>query len=132
MDIKIKITILIGFVLCILVIPAITVGSADFMSVDAMYKTTTLGCNTTYLITIENIWDETDTYDLSVINNNNASLAVLSQYNITIEAGQNAIITLTFADNDTIGPYYINVNATSQTDVDKTDEIETITAVVED
>jgi len=132
MNIRIKFTILIGFVLCILGITSLSVGSAGFLTVDTIYQTTILGYNTTYQITIENIRDETDNYDLNVININNASLAVLSQYNITIEAGQHTNITLTVADNDTIGPYYINVNATSQSNPDLTDEIETITAVIED
>lgn len=132
MDKKLKIIVLIGFVLCILVIPGITLGSTDFLTVDTMYHDTAIGYNATYLITIENIWDETDTYDLRIINIDNASLAVLSQYNITLEAGQHANITLTVADHDTIGPYYINVNATSQSNPGLTDEVETITAVIED
>jgi len=131
MEKKTIIAALIGLILCFVIIPAITVGSADFLAVNTTYQTTILGCNATYIITIENVGDETDTFDLAVINIDNASLAVLSQYSITINKGQSADITLNVTDSNTEGPYYVNVTATSQTDA-LTDVVNTITAVVED
>ena len=51
---------------------------------------------------------------------------------MTLDPGASANVTLSVADSDTVGPYYVNVDATSQTDSGVTDEIETVTAVVEE
>ena len=118
-------------VLCAIAISAINAGSDGFLTADTTYQTVALGCNATYLLTIENTGDGTDTYDLTLTNVDGAGLAVLSQNSVTLDAGQSANITLYVADGDTVGPYYVNVNATSQTDSGVDDEIETVTAVVE-
>ena len=119
-------------VLCVIAISAINAGPGGFLTVHTTDQITTLGCNATYLFTIENIGDGTDTYNLTLTNVDGAGLAVLSQYNVTLDARQSTNITLSVADIDTVGPYYIIVNATSQTDSGMTDEIETVTAVVEE
>ena len=132
MDTKLKIAVLAGALLCTLIIPAITVSSGDLLTVDPEYQTTTLGCNATYLVTIENQGGETNTYDLALTNIDDATLAALSLYSVTLDPGERANVTLSVADSDTVGPYYVNMNATSQTDSEVTDEIETVTAVVEE
>jgi uncharacterized membrane protein len=131
MDTKVKIAALIGLAFCVLMIPAITVGSGDFLAVNETYQIAALGCNATYLVTIGNAGDETDTYDLTLTNVDGAGLAVLSKYSVALDAGQSTNITLSVADSDTVGPYYVNVNVTSRNDSGVTDEIETVTAVVE-
>ena len=118
-------------VLCAIAISAIA-GPGGFLTADTTCQITTLGCNATYLLTIENTGDGTDTYNLTVTNIDNASLAVLSKYSVTLDTGQSTNITLSVADSETVGPYNIIVNATSQTDSGVTDEIEVITAVVEE
>lgn len=131
MDTKVKIAALIGLAFCVLMIPAITGGSGNFLAVNETYQIVTLGCNATYLVTVENAGDETDTYDLTLTNVDGAGLAVLSKYSVALDAGQSANITLSVADSDTVGPYYVNVNVTSRNDSGVT-EIETVTAVVEE
>ena len=119
-------------VLCVIAISAINAGPGGFLTVNTTDQITTLGCNATYLLTIENTGDGTDTYNLTVTNMDNANLAVLSQYSVTLDAGQSTNVTMSVADSDTVGPYYVTVNATSQIDIGITDKIEVITAVVEE
>jgi uncharacterized membrane protein len=119
-------------VLSAIAISAINAGSDGFLTADTTYQIAALGCNATYLVTIENTGDETDTYDMTLTNVDGAGLAVLSKYSVTLDAGQSTNITLSVADSDTVGPYYVNVNATSRNDSGVTDEIETVTAVVEE
>jgi hypothetical protein len=119
-------------VLCAIAIPAIIAGPDGFITADTTSQITVLGCNATYLITIENTGYETDTYDLTTTNIDNASVAVLNQSIITLDAGCSGNVTLNVTDDDIIGPYCVVVNATSQTNAEVTDEIEIITAVVEE
>ncbi len=120
-------------ILCAVAIPVIIgiVGNDDFVTVNTITQTTFLGRNATYLITIENIGNETDTFSLTAINTDNASIAVLSQTEITIDSGQSGTAILNVTDDLVAGPYYVLVNATSQT-IGLTDEVETTTAVVEE
>ena len=119
-------------ILCAIAISAINAGSDGFLTADTTYQIAALGCNATYLVTIENTRDETDTYDLTLTNIDGATLAVLDRYSVTLDPGASANVTLSVADSDTVGPYYVNVDATSQTDSGVTDEIETVTAVAEE
>jgi hypothetical protein len=119
-------------VLCAIAIPAIIAGHDGFITADTTSQITVLGCNATYLITIENTRYETDTYDLTTTNIDNASVVVLNQSAITLDAGCRGNVTLNITDDDIIGPYCVVVNATSQTNAGVTDEIEIITAVVEE
>ena len=114
-------------------IPAIIgeFASDDFLTVNTITQTTTLGSNATYLITIKNIGNETDTFNLSAINPDNASVASLSQSEITLDAGQSGTVILNVTDDLITGPYSVLVNATSQT-TGLSEEVETITAVVEE
>ena len=119
-------------IVCAIAVPAI-IGEAppeDFVTANTTSQVTSLGSNATYLITIENTGNETDTYNLTAINVDNASVAVLNQSVITLVAGQSGNVSLNVTDTEIIGPYSVMVNATSQAGV--TDEVETITAVVED
>ena len=106
-------------------------GNGDFLTVNTITQTTLLGSNATYLITIENIGDETDTFSLRVINMDNASIAVLNQTEIILDPGQSGDVILNVTDDLITGPYYVLVNVTSQT-IGLTDEVETTTAVIEE
>jgi len=119
-------------VLCTIVIPAIIAGPDGFLTANTTSQITVLGCNATYLIAIANIGDETDTYNLTTTNIDNASVVVLNRSAITLDAGCSGNVTLNVTDDDIIGPYCVVVNATSHTNAEVTDEIEIITAVVEE
>jgi len=120
-------------ILCAVTMPVIIgiIGHEDFITVNTITQTTTLGSNATYLITIKNIGNETDAYNLTAINIDNASVASLSQSKITLDAGQSGNAVLNVTDELVTGPYSVLVNATSQT-TGLNDEVETITAVVEE
>ncbi len=90
-----------------------------------------MGNNASYQITIKNIGDETDTFSLAAINADNASVAVLSQTEMILDSGQSGDVILNVTDDFVTGPYCVLVNATSQT-TGMADEVETITAVVEE
>ena len=118
--------------MCAIAIPAIIAGPDGFITADTTSQITVLGCNATYLLTIENPGDETDTYNLTTTNIDNASVVVLNQSAITLDAGCSGNVILNVTDDDIIGPYCVIVNATSQTNAEVTDGIEIITAVVEE
>jgi hypothetical protein len=118
--------------LCAMAIPAIIAGADGFLTANTTSRITVLGCNATYLITIENTGAETDTYNLTTTNIDNASIVALNRSVITLDAGCSGNVTLNVTDDDIIGPYCVIVNATSQTNAEVTDGIETITAVVEE
>ena len=119
-------------VLCAIAIPATIAGPDGFLTADTTSQIAVMGCNATYLLTIENIGDETDTYNLTITNIDNASVVVLNQSAITIDAGCSGNVTLNVTDDDVMGPYSAIVNATSLANGEVTDEIEVITAVVEE
>lgn len=119
-------------VLCAITIPAIIAGPDGFITADTTSQITVLGCNATYRLTIENTGSETDTYNLTTTNIDNASVVVLNQSAITLDAGCSGNVILNVTDDDIIGPYCVIVNATSRTNAEVTDEIEIITAVVEE
>ena len=118
-------------VLCVIAVSAITTGTG-FLTADTTSQITILGHNATYLITIKNTGNEADTYNLTATNIDSASVAALNQSAITLDAGCSGNVTLNVTDDDIIGPYCVIVNATSHTNVLVTDEIEIITAVVEE
>ena len=122
-------------VVCAIAIPAIIAEftSDDFVTINTITQTTTLGSNATYLITIKNMenGNETNTFSLTAINMDDASVAVLSQTEIILDPGQSGTVILNVTDDLVIGPYYVLVNATSQA-TGMTDGVETITAVVEE
>jgi len=107
------------------------IGQEDFIAVNTITQTTTLGSNATYLFTIKNTGNETDTFILTAINPDNASVASLSQSIITLDPGQSGTVILNVTDDLITGPYSVLVNATSQT-TGLSEEVETITAVVEE
>ena len=118
--------------LCTIAIPAIIAGPDGFLTADITSQIAVMGCNATYLLTIENIGDETDTYNLTITNIDNASVVMLNRSTITIDAGCSGNVTLNVTDNDVMGPYSAIVNVTSLTNEEVTDEIEVLTAVVEE
>jgi len=119
-------------VLCVIAISAIIAVPDGFLTANATSQITVMGCNATYLITIENTGYETDTYDLTTTNIDDAGVVVLNRSAITLDAGCNGNVTLNVTDDDIIGPYCVVVNATSQTNAEVTDEIEIVTAVIEE
>ena len=116
---------------CAIAIPAIT-ADTGFLTANTTSQITVLGCNATYLITIENTGDETDAYNLTTTNIDNASVVVLNRSAITLDAGCSGNVTLNVTDEAIIGPYCVVVNATSRTNAEVTDELEIVTAVVEE
>ncbi len=122
-------------IVCAAAIPAIVaeITSEDFVTINTITQTTALGSNATYLITIKNTdtGNETNTFSLTAINMDDASVAVLSQTEIILDSGQSGNVILNVTDDLVIGPYYVPVNATSQT-TGQTGGVETITAVVEE
>ena len=120
-------------VVCAIAIPAIIAEftTDDFVTVNTITQTTTVGDNASYQITIKNIGDETDRFSLAAINADNASVAVLSQTEMLLDPGQSRNVVLNVTDDLIAGPYCVLVNATSQT-TGMADEVETITAVVEE
>jgi competence protein ComGC len=119
-------------VLCVIAIPAIIAVPDGFLTANTTSQITVMGCNATYLLTIENTGAETDIYDLTTTNIDDASVVVLNQSAITLDAGCSGNLTLNVTDDDIIGPYCVIVNATSRTNAEVTDDIEIITAVVEE
>ena len=121
---------LLMLVICILI--GIVSGSNSILSADSTSQITVLGKNATYHIIIENFAYEADTFNLTTTNIDNASIAVLNRSIITLDAGCNANVILNVTDGGDIGPYSVTVNATSHMNADVTDEIEIITAVIEE
>jgi hypothetical protein len=119
-------------IVCAIAIPAIIAGPDGFLTANTTSQITVLGCNATYLITIENIGNEVDTYNLTTTNIDDASVVVLNRSVITLDSGCSGNVTLNVTDDDIIGPYCVIVNATAQTNAGITDEIKILTAVVEE
>jgi len=117
---------------CAIAISTIAAEYEDFLTSDISSQITIVGCDATYQIRIENTGIKTDTYNLATTNIDNASIAVLNRSVITLDAGCSGNVTLNVTDADDIGPYSVIVNATSQTNAEVTDEIEILTAVVEE
>jgi uncharacterized membrane protein len=129
---KIFITLTCIAILCAIAISATFAGPDGFLTADTTSQITVLGHNATYLITVKNTGNEVDTYNLTATNLDDGSVAALNQSAITLDAECSGNVTLNVTDGDDIGPYCVIVNATSQTNAEVTDEIEIITAVIEE
>jgi uncharacterized membrane protein len=119
-------------ILMLCALSGIIAGPDGFLTANTTSQITVMGCNATYLLTIENTGAETDTYNLTATNIDDASVVVLNRSAITLDAGCSGNVTLNVTDDDIIGPYCVVVNATSRTNALVTDEIEIITAVIEE
>jgi subtilase family serine protease/uncharacterized membrane protein len=75
--------------------------------------TTTETVNATYIMTISNLQPQADTFNLSLINSDNAAVAQLSQSTINLEAWASATFSLNVTD-ETAGIYNVTVQAKSQ------------------
>jgi hypothetical protein len=85
--------------------------------------------NAVYTITVGNVGNVADSFDLVLNNIDLAATAQLNQTTITnLASGASADVTLTVGDL-TVGTYAVNVTATSQTDGSATAEIDTLTTV---
>jgi hypothetical protein len=79
-------------------------------------QTTPEGVNATYVLTVTNTGNTTDTYTLSCENIDSATLA-LDKATMTLAAGASDDVTLNVT-NTTAGTFNVTVSATSQTDAD--------------
>lgn len=88
-------------IVCAIAIPAIIgeFATDDLITVNTITQTTTLGNNTTYLITLTNIGNENETFNLTAINIDNVSVASLSQTTITLDTGQSGDLLQTLRMN---------------------------------
>jgi len=88
------------------------------LSVDSNNKSTTPNVNATYTITIRNIGVEDDTYNISIANIDNASIAHLSKYRVWLPAGGSETVLLNVTD-EMYGKYRVDVIviSTNETDV---------------
>ncbi len=85
-----------------------------------------------YTIIVTNTERVRDTFNLTIANAGNASIAKLSTYSITIDAGANDYVTLEVADESTerYKVYRVAVTATPQRNRNNTDTIGTYTTVI--
>lgn len=98
------------------------------LTVDTPEKRTVPNVNATYSITLENVGAKADSFDLSVTNTDNASVAILSKENVWLPAGAKETVLLNVTD-ETPGTYRINVTARSEGDPEKFDCLQTTTVV---
>jgi hypothetical protein len=86
----------------------------------------------TYTIIVTNTESVRDTFNLRITNVDNASVAKLSTYSITIDARANGYVTLEVADESTerYKVYKVAVTATPQRNRNNTDTIGTYTTVI--
>ncbi|MDO8724483.1 MAG: S8 family serine peptidase [Candidatus Methanoperedens sp.] len=85
------------------------------MTVDSTARTTISGVNATYTLILTNNGTETDTYNLSVDNPNNSSVAALNiSGDITLASSAVRALALNVT-NSTNGTFYVNVTAHSNT-----------------
>ncbi len=89
---------------------------------------TTVNVNATYEIAIKNNGTAEDTFDLTIENIDNATVAALNQSTITLAAGVSGNVTLNVTD-ESGGVYNVSVTATSQGYSDATDTV-TITTTI--
>ncbi len=75
--------------------------------------TTTENVNATYVMTISNLQPQADTFNLSVINSDNAAVAQLSQSTVELAAWSSATFNLDVSD-EVAGTYNVSVQAQSQ------------------
>jgi len=99
------------------------------LAVDTTQKSTMPNVNATYIVTLENIGTETDSFNLFITNPDNASIANLSKRSVSLAAGANETILLNVTD-EMPGTYRINVTAISINDPNKIACINTTTVVM--
>jgi len=92
-------------------------------------KTTLVNVNATYKIVVNNTGNVRDTFNLSVNNLENAAVANLSTYQVTLDAGANTTVLLNVTD-ETPGTYNVSVYAESVKDPSANDTVVIMTTVV--
>jgi len=92
-------------------------------------KNVTTNETVNYTIIVINTENVRDTFNLTVINMDNASVAELSTDSITIDAGANGYVTLEVAD-ETAGRYNVAVTATPQRNRNNTDALTAYTTIL--
>ena len=91
-------------------------------------KNVTTNETVNYTIIVINTENVRDTFNLTVINMDNASVAELSTDSITIDAGANGYVALEVAD-ETDGGYNVAVTATPQRNRNNTDALTAYTTI---
>ncbi len=86
------------------------------------------GENATYVLTLENTGEREDTFTIAVENVDNADVAVLDRYEVSLPPENSTKITLTVGDADE-GDYVVNVTAVSLNDTGVRDSVTTLTKV---
>jgi len=99
------------------------------LTVDKTEETTTTNVNATHTLTVNNTGTDTDTFDLIVDNADNAAVADLSEYQVTLASEANATVLLNVTD-ETANGYRVNVTAISQGNTSVFDYVNTTTTVV--
>ena len=99
------------------------------LTVDNETKTTDVGENATYILTVTNTGNADDSFNLTVINPDNASVVGLNKTQVMLSASATETVSLNIG-NATVGTFRVNVTATSQGDLSKSDFVNTTTTVV--
>ena len=103
------------------------------LSADETTKKTAIVANATYTLTINNTGDVADTFNLTIDNPDNVTIAVLDTSQVTLSAYANTTVLLNVT-NATIGndveTFRVNVTATSRGNTSVCDSVNTTTRVV--
>ncbi|MGB2841568.1 MAG: hypothetical protein WBC40_03685 [Halobacteriota archaeon] len=99
------------------------------LTADKTEESTTTSVNATYTLTVNNTGTDTDTFDLIVDNADNAAVADLSEYQVTLTSGETQTVLLNVTD-ETANGYRVNVTAISQGNTSVFDYVNTTTTVV--
>jgi len=99
------------------------------LSVDNGAKTTEVGVNATYTLTVKNTGNVTDSFVFTCTNPDNANVVDLDRTQVTLAASETETVALTVG-NVTAGTYRVNVTATSQKGTNKTAVVSTTTTVI--
>ena len=99
------------------------------LTVDQKANTTVVGENATYTLTLENTGSVADTYNLTVTNQDNASVTGLSKTQVPLNASETETVALKVGDV-VAGTFRVNVTATSQKGTNETAVVSTTTTVI--
>ena len=101
------------------------------LTVDNETKTTDVGENATYILTVTNIGNADDSFNLTVTNQDNASVVALNKTQVMLSPSATEKVSLNVG-NATIGTFRVNVTATSQGDDSSKSDFVNITTTVEE
>ncbi|NQE45132.1 hypothetical protein C5S31_03795, partial [ANME-1 cluster archaeon GoMg2] len=99
------------------------------LTVNNETKTTDVGENATYILTVTNTGNAGDSFNLTFTNPDNASIVALNKSQVTLIPSATETVSLNVG-NATVGTFRVNVTATSLNDSNKVDYVNTTTIVV--